>query len=186
MRFSMVRPDVIRAINQRWLLNLWKRHLGGDPVPRWQAVEAENLAGVSATLSFLDVTGSDGDVRFMIRFHGETIGRVYDSPDCRGRYLDEVIPKTACADALVPYHRTVEDGSPVYTVHDVTDSNGRLVLYERLLLPFARDGRTVDRILVSFEFICADGAFDLEALLKTQNGPPRLQLAATIEMRALV
>jgi PAS domain. len=186
MQFPMARPDVVRAINQRWLLNIWGRHLHGHRVPRWQAVEAENLAALSDTLSFLDLIDRNGQTRFMVRFHGATISRVYGSADCRGRYLDEMIPPTACADALLPYHRTVECGCPVYTIHDVTDSNGRLVHYERLLPPFAHDGRKVDRILASFEFICADGAFDTEALLKTQSGPPALRLSAQIEVHATV
>jgi hypothetical protein len=186
MQFSVARPDVVRAINQRWLLNVWRQHLDGHPVPRWQAVEAENLTAVSTELSFLDVTDGNGRRRFLIRFHGSMVARVYGSSDCRGRYLDELIPKNACSDALVPYHQAVEGGAPVYTIHDVTDSNGRLVHYERLLLPFAHDGRTVDRILASFAFICADGAFDIEALLKTPNGLPALRLSATIEVEALV
>ena len=39
MQFSVARPDVVRAINQRWLLKFWKRHQGPHRVPRWQAVE---------------------------------------------------------------------------------------------------------------------------------------------------
>lgn len=56
---------------------------------------------------------------------------------------------------------------------------------ERLLLPFSRDGKNVDRILASFEFICPDGAFDNRDLIGTQTTPPALRLSATIEPRAL-
>ena len=76
MQFSVARPDVVRAINQRWLLKFWKQHLTADSVPQWQAVEAENLTRVSANLSFLEVSGSDGSARFQIRFHGATIAKV--------------------------------------------------------------------------------------------------------------
>ena len=55
MEFEASRPDVVRAVNQRWLLKVWTRHLDGQRVPRWQAVEAERLAGVQENLSFLDV-----------------------------------------------------------------------------------------------------------------------------------
>lgn len=181
MNFAVARPDVVRAINQRWLLKFWQRHLGPHRVPQWQAVEAENLTRVSASLSFLDVSGGGGRARFIIRFHGATIGQIYGSSDCRGKYLDEIIPAAHHAHGLAPYHRTVADGHPVYTIHDLTDRNGRLVHYERLLLPFARDGETVDRILASFEFICPDGAFDGHALMQSQSAPPLLRLAATIE-----
>ena len=185
MQFAVARPDVVRAINQRWLFNFWTRHRGSHRLPPWQAVEAENLSRISDNLSFLDVTGSDRGARFQIRFHGATIGKVYGSADCRGKYLDEIIPATCRAEGLAPYHRAVDGGCPVYTIHDMTDRNGRLVHYERLLLPFARDGAKVDRILASFEFICEDGAFDGRELMTTQTAPPALRLSATIEPRTM-
>jgi len=184
MNFVVARPDVVRAINQRWLFKFWNRHLGNQSVPRWQAVEAENLTAMSANLSFLDVTGRDGNARFQIRFHGATIGQVYGSGDCRGKYLDEIMPAARHTEGLAPYRQAVDSGRPVYTIHDVADRNDRLVHFERLLLPFAADGRTVDRILASFEFICADGAFDGHELMTSQSAPPVLRLSATIEPAA--
>jgi hypothetical protein len=186
MNFTAARPDVVRAINQRWLLKFWKRHLGAHRIPQWQAVEAENLSRMSDSLSFLDVTGTNSGMQFQVRFHGETIGRVYGSPDCRGRYLSEIIPASRRAEGLAPYKQAVADGCPVYTIHDVTDSAGRVVHFERLLLPFARDGKIVDRILASFEFVCLDGAFDGRALMQIQSATPALRLSARIEPQELV
>jgi hypothetical protein len=186
MQFSVGRPDIVRAINHRWLLKFWTRSLGPHKLPQWQSVETENLTSISASLSFLDVTGGNGSARFMIRFHGATIAQVYGATDCRGKYLDEVIPAARHAEGLAPYHQAVQSGCPVYTINEVTDRNGRLVSYERLLLPFAHDGESVDRILASFEFICLDGAFESQALMKSQGGPPALRLSATIERAALV
>ena len=81
-------------------------------------------------------------------------------------------------------HRTTTpEGLPVYTILDVTDRQGRLVHAERLLLPFGRDGQTVDRVLAAFEFFCADGAFDGHALTQRTDGPA-LRLSAQIEARA--
>lgn len=185
-QFSAARPDVVRAINQRWLLKFWKRQLGVHRVPLWQAVEAEDLTRLSDNLSFLDVSGGNANARFMITFHGATIAQVYGSPDCRGKYLDQVIPAANHSTGLAPYHQTLSSGRPVYTIHDVTDRAGRLIHFERLLLPFSNDGEHVDRILASFEFICMDGAFDGNALMKSQTGAPTLRLSATIEPQGLV
>jgi hypothetical protein len=79
----------------------------------------------------------------------------------------------------------VQSGCLVYTIHDVTDRDRRTVHYERLLLPFGRDGRLVDRILASFEFVCTEGAFNRTALMVSQTTPPKLKLSATIEPQAL-
>jgi hypothetical protein len=186
MQFPPARPDVVRAISQRWLLKFWNDHLCGHRVPCWQSVKAENLNALSQTLSLLDVIGGTDGLRFLIRFHGGTVAQIYGADDCRGKFLDEVIVPSARAAALLSYHRTVEGRSPVYTIHDLTDRQGRVVHYERLLLPFARDGHTVDRILVSFELVCPDGAFDAAALLQSQQGPFVPRLSATIKTQALV
>lgn len=184
MDFEIGRPDVVRAVNQRWLLKFWQRHLGAHRVPKWQAVVAEDLSALSANLSFLDVSCSDGSARFMIRFNGAAIAQAYGSPDCRGKYLDEIMSPW-CRAGIAAYEKAVKDGCPIYTVQDLTDRAGRLVHFERLLLPFAGDGHTVDRILASFEFVCLDGAFDIRNLMSTQSAPPTLKVAAKIEARAL-
>jgi hypothetical protein len=184
MDFDMSRPDVVRAVNQRWLVKVWSQNLDGHRVPRWQAFEAQRLSAMQENLSFLDVVPSpDGGMRFLIRFHGETIRRAYGSPDGRGRYLDEIVTPGTCSSGIAPYEKAVRDALPVYTILDVTDRQGRLVHAERLLLPFARDGETVDRILAAFELICEEGAFDGNAIM-TSGEAPTLRLSALIETRA--
>lgn len=181
MSFPVARPDVIRAINQRWLLKFWKRHLGEQRVPQWQAIEPQRLNAMSAHMSFLDVIGSGDGVRFQARFHGAAIAKICGLDDYRGRYLDEIMPPERHIENLPP----MDSVRPVYTIHDVNDRNGRLVHYERLLLPFAADGNTVDRILASFELISEDGVFDIQDLIKSQSTPPKLRLAAAIEPLAV-
>jgi len=184
MRFSAARPDVVRAINHRWLLKFWKRHLGDLRVPRWQAIEATDLSAMSSNLLFLDVIGSGETARFQIRFQGATITQVTGSADYRGRFLDEVMPQARHAESLPPYrHATL--GHPVYTIQDANDCNGRPVHFERLLLPFAADGQTVDRILASIELFCEDGAFESRNLMPPDGEALALRLAVTIDPSAL-
>jgi hypothetical protein len=179
MEFSVARPDVVRAINQRWLLSAWNRSKGSHRIPSWQAVQAEDLSRVAAQLSILEVDAASGAPRLRILFHGEAIAQAYGSMDCRGKFLDEVVPAAGSAKHLAPYHRAIA-GDPVYTIHDLNDRDGRLVHYERLLLPYSRDGESVDHILAEFEFVCPDGAFQHQALLTTLAAPPTLRLSATI------
>ena len=184
MEFSASRPDVVRAINHRWLLKFWKRHLGELRAPRWQAIEAADLSAISSHLLFLDVIGGSDTARFQIRFQGATIMQVTGSTNYRGRFLDEVMPATRHAESLPPYrHATL--GHPVYTIQDINDRNGRQVHFERLLLPFAADGQTVDRILASFELFCEDGAFESRNLMPADGKAPALRLAVTIDPATL-
>jgi hypothetical protein len=181
MQFSVGRPDQVRAINQRWLLKFWKRNRGTGGLPSWKAAEAENLTRLADHLSFLDVSG-DGEVRrFRIRQHGSAIAKVYGAPDCSGRFLDEIIPLARHRTGLMPYYQVYLTGNPVYTICEVKDKDGRLILFERLILPFSTAGSAVDRIMSSFEFICEDGSYDTAALIKLQQGAPTLRLCAMIE-----
>jgi hypothetical protein len=186
MQFSVGRPDLVRAINQRWLLKFWQRHLESSRVPRWQAVRPESLSRLSDSLNFLDVSRAGNNTRFQLRTYCPIFGKAHHPIDCRGKYLDEIVPANRHAIALAPYHQTVECGCPIYTIHDVTDRDGRLVHFERLLLPFSRDGANVDRILASFEFVSPEGAFESEGLLTTHPLPSALRLSAIIEPKALV
>lgn len=184
MEFRPARPDVIRAINQRWLLKFWKQHLDGTRVPRWQSVKPDDLASVADHLSLLDVTAGERP-RFLIRYHGRLIAPVYGAADARGRHLDEFMPPERRDEALSPYRHAAQNAVPVYTIHDIVDSRQRVVHMERLLLPFALDGQTVDRILAAFEFVCVDGHFDAGAVRSAVVAPPALQLSVFIEAHAM-
>lgn len=184
MEFAPARPDIIRAINQRWLLKFWAQHLDGTRVPRWQAVKPDDLASLADHLTLFDVTGG-AQPRFLIRFHGRLIAPVYGAGDCRGHYLDEFMRPERHDEALAPYRHAVKSGAPVYTVSDIIDAKERVIHFERLLLPFAHDGKAVDRILAAFEFVCLDGHFDSSALRSAVVAPPALRLAAAIEVRAM-
>ena len=181
MHFSTARPDVVRAINQRWLLKAWHREKGLNRVPPWRDPIAEELSRVAAQLSILQVVGTEGAARFLIRFHGDLIAQAYGSTDCRGKHLDELVP-AGTSDHLAPYHRVLEGAQPVYTIHEIPDQDGRRVNYERLLLPYGRDGQTVDHILAMFEFVCADGTFVRQSLMKTPRTQPLLRLSAIIAL----
>lgn len=182
MEFAVKRPDVVRAVNQRWLLNFWLSHRGPHRVPPWQSVVVEKLSGQSPHLTMLTVSGEGDAVRFQIRFNGTFISQAYGPADQRGKYIDEIMPAAFRADGLRAFRRTADEGCPFYTIHDLTDRNGRLVQYERLLLPFAGDGRKVDRVLMSSEFVCLDGAFEGRNIMSAQMAPPALALAAKIEI----
>ncbi len=186
MDFKIVRPDAVRAINQRWLLKFWKRHRGMAGIPHWQAIESENLSRVQDNISFLDVTGDNEVKRFQVRQYGVNVMKVYGEADCRGRFLDEIVPRDRRTTGLMPYYQAYSTRQPVYTIWDVNDKNGRLIHFERLILPFGGDGESVERLISAFEFICEDGAFDDAALHRLQNGALTLRLCATIEAEAAV
>ena len=178
MDFATTRPDVIRSPTQRWLLKFWICRREDDLIPRWQAVDATELSRLSSNLGMLDVRPSDAGTRFFVRYSGSAINKA-NGFDARGQYLDEVINECHREQGLAAYHAAVTHRRPAYTIQGFVDRGGRKVEFERLVLPFGPDGHTVDRLLTSLEFFCADGAHDNISLRDLHQ--PTLVIAACIE-----
>src|SRR5262245_24291582 len=181
MEFINSRPDVVRSINQRWLLNYWNRLRAGATLTKWQSLEVEELAATLETLSFQDVIGAGDAARFQIRFHGKRIAELYGRTNCVGRFLDEILPPDYSNAAHATYRRAVSTKLPVYTIADVRDRSGRIVHYERLLLPFNVHGEEVGRILASLETVSPEGAFETRDLMQSPPKPPAFALCTTIQ-----
>jgi hypothetical protein len=180
MHFISSRPDVVRSISQRRLLSYWDRLRGAIPLPMWEGFEAEELVAVAESVSFQDVIGSDDNARFLIRYHGKRIAEAYGAL-CQGKFLDEILPPQYREAALSTYHRVLATKLPVYTIVDTHDRDGRIVHYERLLLPFSHDGVAIDRILASLETVSPEGAFDNRDVLKSPPKPTAFTLCTTIQ-----
>jgi hypothetical protein len=180
MQFISSRPDVIRSINQRWLLSYWDRLRGTSRMPAWQGLDAKELATMAANLAFFDVIGSDSEVRFQSRHRGERINEAFGNPG-RGKFLDEILPASYREAALSTYRQVLATQLPVYTIADLRDRKCRIVHYERLLLPFSRGGAAVDRILASLETVSPEGAFDNRDIMNCTPRPPAFALCTTIQ-----
>ena len=179
MRFQTARADIIRAINQRWLLKTWNERRHGRILPAWQDLRGREFAAMSDSLCFLDVVRESGNVRFLMRYHSAWLGEVYGF-DCHNQYLDEMQSGRLQGPLVAAYHHVVATCAPVFASVDVSDCNGRLVHCERLLLPFGRDAGIVDRILGSIEMVSLEGAFEHRNLMM-QPTPSSFAVYATIQ-----
>jgi len=76
----------------------------------------------------------------------------------------------------------IEHRVPVYTISDMRDGTGRIVHYERLLLPFAGAGaaHSVAHVLASLETVSPEGAFDNHGLMTATGRSPAFALCTTI------
>lgn len=179
MDFVQARPDVVRSVAQRWLLNHWLRLRGNRPCPTWGDVDTGEFRSQADTVMFCDVVTSGGAPRLLIRYHGERIAQAYGG-DCRGKFLDEVLPPTWREGAIATYCEALRGRYPVYNVVDTRDRDGRLVHMERLLLPFGRNGEAVDRVLASIETLSLDGKFAQHGLADSPYVSSSCALVAVI------
>ena len=182
MEFITSRPDVVRSNNQRWLCDYWSRARPGARLPAWRGIDDDEFAAVRADLSCSDVVPANGQPRFGIRFHGERVAQLYGRENCIGKFLDEILPDAYREAALSSYRHVLASRLPVYTVADMRDPGGRIVHYERLLLPFGQNGIEVDRILASLETVSPEGAFENRGLMNAPPRPPAFALCTTIQV----
>jgi len=90
----------------------------------------------------------DGAPRFRFRLVGTQIVK-FTGRDATGLWLDEVYPAYETTEAYRAHRAVCESGEPHYRKSGVISNPGRkYVEAERLYLPLAEDGRTVDIILV--------------------------------------
>jgi hypothetical protein len=78
------------------------------------------------------------------------------------------------------YRQCVARALPVYTVSHVDDACGRIVAYERLLLPFS-ESVGVTHILASLKTISEDGSFEIRNLMRGNDTLPTPKLRAVID-----
>jgi hypothetical protein len=184
VEFVVSPPDIVRSINQLWLLKSWMRLRGSRRLPLLESLTGEELAGISANLLLTDVVSREGATRFLVRSCGARVLENF-GVSCPtggdGRFLDEALPEAYRDAALGSFHEAVAAREPVYTVADLRDRAGRIVHFERLLLPFGRDGTAVDQVLASIEAVSPEGAFDNRHLITAPSAPPAFAFCAIID-----
>jgi hypothetical protein len=123
-----------------------------------------------------------GPIRFLVRACGARIME-YLGVDCptrgEGRYIEDALPPAYRDAALSTFLEVVTAREPVYTIADMRDGAGRIVHFERLLLPFGEDGISVDRVLASIEAVSPEGAFESRDLMAAS--PPAFAFCAVID-----
>jgi len=183
LEFVLSSPDIVRSVNQLWLLKLWMRLRGSGRLPPLHALAGAELAGLSGNLLSADVVNAAGATRFLVRSCGARIME-YVGVDCggQGRFADEALPAAYRDAALSSFHEAVAARAPVYTISDTRDRIGRIVHFERLLLPLGRDGTAVDRVLASIEAVSPEGVFDGRDLMTAPASPPAFAFCAVIDI----
>jgi len=130
-------------------------------------------------LIYYTVDASTPTPRLTIQSEGTRISRAYGHTG-KGVLLDDYIGPRLVPFVMPIYYECAARGLPVYSVADVDDIYGRVVAYERLLLPFQTDGK-VCHIIASLKTFCEDGGFEIKNLMRGNDALPRPKLRAVIE-----
>ncbi len=180
MDFAGAGPSVVKSIKQRDLLNTWLRLYARDQsLPRIDEYRPERLEDELPDLVFFTVDANEQPPRLKIDSDGTRMSSAYGNTG-RGRYLDEYLG-VRLAPIVVPiYHECIARRLPAYTIANIDDINGRIVAYERLLLPFS-DGGNVTHIIASLKTISEDGGFEIKNLMRGGDNLPVPKLRAIVD-----
>lgn len=180
MEFESANPTIVKSIKQRDLLNTWLRlYARAQLVPRIEEYQPERLAEELPDLVFYTADAAHSPPRLTIRSDGTRMSAAYGHTG-KGRYLDEYLGVKLASVVMPVYHECLTRALPVYTISDIDDVYGRLVAYERLLLPFG-DGDNITHVIASLKTICEDGGFEIRNLMRGNDSLPTTRLCAVID-----
>ncbi|WP_314950074.1 hypothetical protein [Bradyrhizobium cosmicum] len=180
MEFASAAPSVVKSIRQRDLLNTWLRLYAREQMaPAIWEYQPARLEEELSDLIYYTVDNSAPTPRLTIQSEGTRMSRAYGHTG-KGVLLDEYIGPRLVPFVMPIYYECVVRGLPVYSVADVDDIYGRVVAYERLLLPFLTDGK-VCHIIASLKTFCEDGGFEIKNLMRGNDALPRPRLTAVID-----
>ena len=180
MEFESANPSIIRSIKQRDLLNTWLRlYAREQKLPRLEEYQPARLADETPDLVYYTVDATETPARLTIQSDGTRMSSAYGHTG-KGRYLHEYLP-SKLVDVVMPvYYECVARGLPVYTISNIDDIYGRIVAYERMLLPFSEAGG-VTHVLASLKTISEDGGFEIKNLMRGNDALPTPKLRAIID-----
>lgn len=180
MDFESAKPSVVKSIRQRDLLNTWLRLYARDrSLPRLENYQPARLEDELPDLVHYTVETDRDPPRFTIQSNGTRISNAYGHTG-KGRYLDEYVGPRLAPLVMPIYHECVRRALPMYTIANIDDVYGRIVAYERLLMPFS-DGGAVTHMIASLKAISEDGGFEIKNLMRGNTAPPRSILRAVID-----
>jgi hypothetical protein len=180
LEFESSTPSVVRSIKQRDLLNTWLRlYAREQSLPRLNEYQPARLAEELPELVYYTVDKSQQPPRLTIESNGTRMSTAYGQTG-KGRYLDEYVPARLVDVVMPAYYECIARALPVYTISDIDDVCGRVVVYERMLLPFSESG-AITHVVASLKTISEDGGFEIKNLMSGHDAIPRPKLRTVID-----
>jgi hypothetical protein len=178
--FDSANPSVVKSIKQRDLLNTWLRLYARDLLlPRIEQYQPERLTEELPDLVYYTVDAKEQPPRLTIQSDGTRMSSAYGHTG-KGRYLDEYLGPRLAPVVMPVYYECLKRALPVYTIAHIDDIYGRIVAYERLLMPFSEAG-TVSHVIASLKTISEDGGFEIKNLMRGNDTLPRPKLRTVID-----
>jgi hypothetical protein len=180
VEFESANPTIVKSIKQRDLLNTWLRLYARERLlPRIEEYQPERFADELPDLVFYTVDATQTPPRLLIESDGTRMSSAYGHTG-KGRYLDDYLGPRLVPVVMPVYYECLRCALPVYTISNVDDTYGRIVAYERLLMPFSQGGN-VTHLIASLKTISEDGGFEIRNLMRGNDTLPTAKLRTVID-----
>ena len=180
MDFESANPSVVKSIKQRDLLNTWLRLFARERLlPRIEEYHPERFEEEVPDVVYYAVDTANWPPRLTIQSDGTRMASAYGHTG-KGRFLDEYLGPRLAPIVMPVYYECITRRLPVYTISNIDDSYGRIVAYERLLLPFSV-ADNVTHVIASLKTISEDGGFEIRNLMRGNDTLPVARLRTVID-----
>jgi hypothetical protein len=180
VEFESANPTIVKSIKQRDLLNTWLRLYAREQLmPRVEEYQPERFADELPDLVFYTVDTAQVPPRLLIDSDGTRMSSAYGHTG-KGRYLDDYLGPRLVPVVMPVYYECLRRALPVYTISSIDDIYGRIVAYERLLMPFSQGG-DVTHVIASLKTISEDGGFEIRNLMRGNDTLPTAKLRSVID-----
>jgi hypothetical protein len=180
VEFESANPTIVKSIKQRDLLNTWLRLYAREQLmPRIEEYQPARLADELPDLVYYTVDTTPQPPRLTIQSDGTRMSSAYGNTG-KGKYLDEYLGTRLVPIVMPAYYKCVTRALPVYTISNIDDIYGRIVAYERLLLPFS-EGGSATHVIASLKTISEDGGFEIRNLMRDNDTLPTAKLRTVID-----
>jgi hypothetical protein len=181
VEFESAKPSVVKSIKQRDLLNTWLRlYARAQAMPRIDEYQPARMEDEAPDLVYYSIDVATLPPRLTILSDGTRMSTAYGHTG-KGKQLDEYLGPRLAPIVMPVYYFCIRRQLPIYTIAHIDDAYGRLVAYERLLLPFAEAGSEVTHIIASLKTISEDGGFEIRNLMRGNDVLPTPMLRAVID-----
>jgi hypothetical protein len=181
MDFESANPTIVKSIKQRDLLNTWLRLYARDQKPPAIAeYQPERIEDEMPDLVFFNIDATQKPPHIIIDSDGTRMASAYGHTG-KGQRLEQYLGPSLAPLVMPVYYESIRRRLPAFTIAHIDDVYGRIVAYERLLLPFSdRDG-TVSHIIGSLKTISEDGGFEIRNLMRGNETLPVPKLRTIID-----
>ena len=181
MDFESANPTVVKSIKQRDLLNTWLRLYARDQkLPALAEFQPARIEDELPDLVFFSIDATRQPPQITIDSDGTRMASAYGHTG-KGRLLEEYLGPRLAPLVMPVYYECIRRSLPAFTVAHIDDVYGRVVAYERLLLPFSDSRGTLTHIIGSLKTISEDGGFEIKNLMRGGDTLPVPKLRTIID-----